>query len=391
MRLRRRTTGISTRQQALLLSQTPSSRPVSPWQQRLAPRLPHLRRVYGWVKRWLFVILITLFVGWVMLMNELRVVALGAIDAPVFRVAAAFPAQIQSVAVTCDARVEAGTPMAVVRNEIMLQQYRTDFARVEAEFNQARSVYDARVAAVDEAASAAQHEHRAATKVRENVALLRGAMEPLWQKRQITLTEWLEIDNSWLKAMSTEAAAEANWRSRQAEARKTRLEMQEQIAGLQARLTEIGKLVEISGHHQLLAGTSGVITRCDRKPGEVVASGEPILEIQQSGTPSVVAYVSASDMDRVRPGMVGLVFLATEREPLAATVEKLPVQVGRLPGRLKRYFWQGQEWQQYAPVKLSLGGLPPGTAERLRNNERVDILFEMFPRLHLPVWILNVF
>lgn len=375
--------------------QRPGAQTPSTLLQRLADRLGplaiRLRPVAGWVRRWLFLILLGLFVGWVALMAELRVVALGAIDAKVVRIAAPFPAQIVSTAVTCDDHAAAGAVLGIVRNEIMVQQYRTDHARVEAELNQLRQTYNARVTAADEQVNAADHEHRAMVKVRDNVQVLRSAMEPLWRSKQVTLTEWLEVDNNFVKAMSSEASTEATWRSRIAEGERTRLELQEQIAGLQGRLTELTKLLELSGKLELKAEISGTVTMCERKPGEVVTSGEPIMEVQAEGTPTVIAYVGAADMDRIANGMEALVFLATSPEPLVTRVSALPVQVGRLPGKLKRYFWQGQEWQQYAPVRLSFD---PGQQDRLaalRHNERVDVLFRMFPGLPIPISVLNVF
>lgn len=357
----------------------------------LGPLAGRLRPVAGWVRRWMFLILLGVFIGWVALMAELRVVALGAIDAKVVRVAAPFPSQIVSTAATCDSQIQAGAVLGIVRNEIMVQQYRTDHARVEAELNQLRQTYNARVTAAEEHVNAAAHEHRAMVKVRENVQVLRTAIEPLWRTKQVTLNEWLDVDNNFVKALSAEASSEANWRSRVAEGERNKLELQEQIAGLQGRLTEITRLLDLSGRLELKSEVSGTVTMCERKPGEVVTSGEPIMEVQSDDTPSVVAYVSAADMDRIVNGMEALIFLATSQEPLTTRVSALPVQVGRLPGKLKRYFWQGQEWQQYAPVRLSFD---PGQQERLsslRHNERVDVLFRMFPDLPIPISVLNIF
>ncbi|HRJ61054.1 MAG TPA: HlyD family efflux transporter periplasmic adaptor subunit [Azospirillaceae bacterium] len=349
------------------------------------------RRLRAWARRWTALIIFAVFVGWISLVSELRVVALGAVDAEVTRIAPAFPSQISSVSATCDDRIEAGRVLAVMRNEIMVQQYRTDYARVEAELNQARNAYDARMAAAAEVARAAEHEHRAAVKVRENVGVLRDAMEPLWRRQQVTLTDWLEIDNNWLKALSAEAAAEATWRSRTADGERARLETRELIAGLEARLAELGKLMTLSGAHELTAVVSGVVTMCDRKAGEVIAAGEPVMEVQSDKAPTVLAYVGAADLPRIRAGMAALVYLAARPDPLPARVVALPVQVGRLPGRLKRYFWQGQEWQQYAPVRLAFEGPAQAGALDLRYNERVDVLFEMHPDLGIPIWLLNIF
>ncbi|AWK88126.1 HlyD family secretion protein [Azospirillum thermophilum] len=398
MKIRRRGTGLSVRQQGMMQHRPPAAAPPS-LAGRLFDRLepvtgrlrPILVPVFGWVRRWLFLVLLGLFVGWVALMTELRVMALGAVDARVVRVAAAFPSQIVSTAATCDSPVAAGSVLAVVRNEIMVQQYRTEHARVEAELNQLRQAYNARVTAAEEQVTAAGHEHRAMVKVRENVQVLRATMEPLWRSRQVTLNEWLDVDNNYVKAISAEAASEATVRSRSAEAERTRLELQEQIAGLQARLTELGKLLTISGQHELKAEIAGTVTMCDRKPGEVVTAGEPIMEVQGEETPTVLAYVPAADMHRIVKGMEALVFLATGSEPLPATVSALPVQVGRLPGKLKRYFWQGQEWQQYAPVRLTFPPAPGGRVVSLRHNERVDVLFRMYPNLPIPISVLNVF
>lgn len=349
------------------------------------------RRLQAWARRWTALIIFGAFVGWISLVSELRVVALGAVDAEVTRIAPAFPSQISSVSATCDDRVAAGRTLAVMRNEIMVQQYRTDYARVEAELNQARNAYDARMAAAGEVARAAEHEYRAAVKVRENVGVLRDAMEPLWRRQQVTLTDWLEIDNNWLKALSAEAAAEATWRSRTADGERARLETRELIAGLEARLTELGKLMALSGNHELTSVVAGIVTMCERKAGEVIAAGEPVMEVQSDKPPTILAYVGAADLPRMQNGMAGLVYLAARADPLPARVVSLPVQVGRLPGRLKRYFWQGQEWQQYAPVRLAFEGAAQADALDLRYNERVDVLFEMHPNLGIPVWLLNIF
>jgi len=392
VKIRRRSTGIAVRPQGPVERQR--SAVLVTFDRlfgRFEPVFVRLRPFLAWVRRWLFPLLAGLFIGWVLLIGELRVIALGAVDAKVMRVASPFPSQIVSTAVTCDTPVRAGTPLAVVRNEIMVQQYQTEFARVEAELNQLRQAYNARVTAADEAANAAAHEHRAMTKVRENVQTLRGAIEPLWKTRQVTLNEWLDIDNSWVKAISSEASSEATWRSRIADAERTRLELQEQIAGLQGRLTELGKLLDLSSHHELRAELSGVVTVCERRPGEVVAAGETIMEIQDEEVPTILAYINASDMDRIAVGMPALVFGATGREPLHATVAALPVQVGRLPGKLKRYFWQGQEWQQYAPVRLALAPGQGARIEALRYNERVDVLFRMHPGIPVPLSVLTIF
>jgi multidrug resistance efflux pump len=349
------------------------------------------RRIRIWARRWTALIIFAAFVGWVSLVAELRVVALGAVDAEVVRVSPAFPSQITTMTVTCDDRVAAGQILAVVRNEIMVQQYRTDYARVEAELNQARNAQSARMAAAAESARAAEHEYRAAIKVRENVGVLRDAMEPLWKRQQVTLTDWLEIDNNWLKALSAEASSEATWRSRIAEGERSRLETQELMAGQEARMKELGKLMTLSGRHELTSNVPGVVTMCERKTGEVIAAGEPVLEVQSEKSPTILAYVGAADMPRIKTGMKGLVYLATRADPLPARVVGLPVQVGRLPGKLKRYFWQGQEWQQYAPVRLAFDGPGQAAALDLRYNERVDVLFEMYPDLGVPIWMLNIF
>lgn len=387
MKLKRRGAGYSLRQKDVLLKR---KLPVADAISRFGPLLARLRPVVAWVKRWLFLILLGLFLGWVLLMGELRVVALGEVDAKVIRVAAAFPAQVTSVFATCNDDVAAGAPLAQVRNEIMVQQYRTEYARVDAELNELRNSYNARLRAAEETVNAAKHEHEAAVKIRDNVTTLRATMEPLWKGRQVTLTEWLDIDNNWVKAVSAEASSEANWRSKTADAERTRLELQDQIAGLQGRLTELGRLLTLSGEEKLSSQVSGVVTVCERKPGEVVAAGETIMEVQADDTPSVIAYIAAADMGRIRQGMPALVFLSTQQEPLHAVVAALPVQVGRLPGKLKRYFWQGQEWQQYAPVRLIFPEKNTAVA-RLRYNERVDVLFDMHPSLGIPLSILNVF
>jgi multidrug resistance efflux pump len=101
---------------------------------------------------------------------------------------------------------------------------------------------------------------------------------------------------------------------------------------------------------KLSSSIDGQVTWVYRTPGEVVRSGEPIVEVTQGATQEVLAYVSAHDATRLEPGRSAKVQRAS-----GATLSGTLVSVGSAPREVPPALWHSPSYPEWGvPVRIEL-------------------------------------
>lgn len=114
---------------------------------------------------------------------------------------------------------------------------------------------------------------------------------------------------------------------------------QAQLDQAQAQLSAQGNQARYT---DLIADAAGVITAIEAEPGQVVASGTPVVRIAQDGPRDVVFSVPEDKVGAVRPG--------------GEVVVRLWAANGTLPGRVREVAASADPVTRTYPVKVSLEG-----------------------------------
>ena len=110
---------------------------------------------------------------------------------------------------------------------------------------------------------------------------------------------------------------------------------------------------------QLSAGIEGQVTAIFRNPGEVVASGEPVLQVTQTGTDEVLAWLPSAAAGSVLGGRKAHVVRSTG-EVLAGQL----ISVGSGPQQIPAMLWTNPASPEWGlPVRIHLSGAQVGAQE----------------------------
>ncbi len=102
----------------------------------------------------------------------------------------------------------------------------------------------------------------------------------------------------------------------------------------------------------LRAGVDGQVTWIYRNEGEVVAAGEPIMQVRRTGTREVVAFVLAAEVPKLQAGDS-----ASVRRATGQVLEGQLLSVGAGPQPLPESLWHNPAYPEYGvPVRLHLDG-----------------------------------
>lgn len=327
--------------------------------------------------RWSRRLLLVLFfasIGWLVFVNSARVIGVGYIEVEETIVASPFTGRVHALYVTCNDRVKAGDPIGVVDDPIRTGNYREELAALEAQYAQRKITHDARLQQGQVRVDAARRRADAAQKRADNAQALRDAMEAAHRRQEAGLKERMRALNEYDQAIGALAAAQADVVRREAELARLRVEEAAQLAGFAERLDSQRRLVALGEENVARAPYDGVVTACPRIVGEMVNPGIALVRVQRAAGARILIWVAAGDLQSVRAGMRADVYLSETDHVLSGEVRSLPVEVGPMPSRLRRYFWQNQRWQQYAPLEI----IPDGDAfGSLYGNARVDAVIHL--------------
>lgn len=102
----------------------------------------------------------------------------------------------------------------------------------------------------------------------------------------------------------------------------------------------------------LKAGIDGQVTWIYRSPGEVVAAGEPVLQVRRTGTQEVVAFLSPDEVVGLEAGDHALV-----RRSSGATLDATLLSVGSGPQPLPQILWRNPQYPETGvPVRVRVDG-----------------------------------
>lgn len=327
--------------------------------------------------RWSRRLLLALFfasVGWLVFVNHARVVGVGYIEVEETIVASPFTGRVHALYVTCNDTVKAGDPIGVVDDPIRTGKYREELAELEAQHAQRRIAHDARLTQGRARVDAARRRVDAAQKHADNAAALRNAVEAAHRRQEAGLKERMRALSEHDQAVGALAAAQADVVRREAELARLAVEEAAQLAGFAERLDSQRRLVALGEENIARAPYDGVVTACPRVVGEMVNPGVALARIQRAAGVRILIWASVADLQRVRAGMRADVYLSETDHVLSGRVRTLPVEVGPLPSRLRRYFWQNQRWQQYAPLEILPDDDMTGV---LFGNARIDAVIHL--------------
>lgn len=338
--------------------------------------------------RWSRRLLLALFfasLGWLVFVNSARVIGVGYIEVEETIIASPFTGRVHALYVTCNDRVKAGDPIGVVDDPLRTGKYREELAALEAQYAQRKITHDARLAQGQARVDAARRRADAAQKRADNAEALRDAMEAAHRRQEAGLKERMRALNEYDQAIGALAAAQADVVRREAELARLHVEEAAQLAGFAERLDSQRRLVALGEENVARAPYDGVVTACPRTVGEMVNPGIALARVQRAEGARILIWVAAADLQSVRAGMRADVYLSETDHVLSGEVRSLPVEVGPMPSRLRRYFWQNQRWQQYAPLEI----IPDGDAiGSLYGNARVDAVIHLGETYRLgPEWL----
>lgn len=327
--------------------------------------------------RWSRRLLLVLFfasAGWLIFVNSVRVIGVGYVEVEETIVASPFTGRVHALHVACNDRVKAGDPIGVVDDPIRTGAYREELAALEAQHAQRRITHDARLAQGRARVDAARRRAEAAQKHADNAQKLRDAVEAAHRRQEAGLKERMRALSEHDQAVGALAAAQADVVRREAELFRLTAEEAAQLAGFAERLDSQRRLVALGEENVARAPYDGVVTACPRTVGEMVHPGVALARVQRTDGARIFIWVPAGELQRVRPGMRAEVYLSETDHVLSGEVRALPVEVGPLPSRLRRYFWQNQRWQQYAPLEIIPDADAPAV---LYGNARVDAVIHI--------------
>jgi multidrug efflux pump subunit AcrA (membrane-fusion protein) len=322
----------------------------------------------------LLLALIIASAGWLIFVNRVRVIGIGYVVAEESIVSSQFEGKVTALYVACNDRVKAGDPVGVVEDFIRNGKYREELAELEAMYAMRRITHDTRTARGRTLVELARRKAAATQKRLDNATALKKAVEAAHERQNATLKERMRALNEYAAATGVHAVAEADTLRRQAELAKLEVEEKAQLDGFAERLDSQRRLVALGEENVARAPFDGVVTACPRTVGEVVNPGIALARIQRENAARILIWVPVQELNRVRAGMKVDVFLSESAISLTGTVRTLPVEVGPLPDRLRRYFWQNQRWQQYAPLEV----IPDAGAVGLYGNARIDAVIHLY-------------
>lgn len=334
------------------------------------------------VARWLLLSILGLTLGWLLLVNQLRVVGMGHVRTEEAIVSTLFEGRIVSLRVTCNQRVAKGDLLAVVGDPVRDHTYRGEYIAERTAKRVRQFAHDARLTVGQGVVEISERYVESARRHDRNATALAAATEQTWQQNAIPLKERIAVLTARDRASEGLAEAEATLRRRRAELERLRAEAINQMSGFETRVDARAVLAGLGGNEEIRAPFDGVVTECPRTVGDIVRPSVAIVRIQRTGSARILVWVPAVELVRIREGMTVEVTLSDSDRTIEATVHHLPLEVGPLPDSLKRYFWQNQTWQQYAQIEVK--PLDPADAAALPGDVRIDAIVRLTRERWLP-------
>ena len=279
--------------------------------------------------------------------------------APPVNVASLEAGRVAALAVELHDRVAAED--VVVRMDTTPLEAERDWASAELLAARHRAAADARRLA-EGVEDVVVDQARISTRLQEDRALLATLQERLS----------VELDLARAGASSDQAVAEWRRKIRVVEARvRARSQALAAVADAAATVQERGedapsadeehwevaaaarRLALLEGRIErmgLRAGIDGQISWIYHAEGEVVAAGEPILQVRSVGTRDVVAFVAVAEASGLAQGDE-----ATVRRATGEVLEGRLISVGHGPHLLPKSLWHNPTYPEYAvPVRIEL-------------------------------------
>jgi membrane fusion protein (multidrug efflux system) len=347
-------------------------------------RRPGLLRRIRW-PRWILLTLILGGVGWYLVSGQISVIAQGVISGQTTNVAAISRGRVASVPVDCGDAVSEGQTVAVLGNEERLIELDARYSELQGELRTAREALSPALRESEEAAAAARRQLQAARARVADRAEARETYRALFEERAITRTRWRDVQETYQDALAERDVAQAQWRQTLASYDRRESELLSQIAELRDRLREIDQQRQRATRTVLTAPRRGTVARCDVNVGEVVEAGQPLFTLFRPDTAQVVAYLKPTDVRRINIGSEAEIQINGMSGTFQGRVRAILPLVENLPPALSRYFWQDQEWQQYAPVEIELPDLSPAQRRQLTFGARSDVTIQLWRPAGVPL------
>jgi membrane fusion protein (multidrug efflux system) len=351
-----------------------------------AAAAPPVRRI-RW-SRWILLSILVVAAAWYLLTGQATVVAQGVVNGDTTRVAAISRGRILSADARCGDTVQSGQVLAAVGNEERLLEIDARYENLSGELQGARAETGPALRQARERAAAAYRALEAARTGLADAQEERATYMRLFDQRAITQTKMRNAEERYQDALAARDIAVAEWQEALAAYDRTESELFTTVELLRAQLNEVDALRQRATRTVLTAPASGTIARCEAAVGEVVEAGEALFEVFGTDSAHILAYLDPKDVRRIALGLPATLTINGLPGRYAGRVTAILPLVEELPPALRRYFWQDEEWQQYAPVRIDLRGLGPAQRRQLSFGTRADVTIEVWnPGFDLQRWL----
>lgn len=294
---------------------------------------------------------------------------------PIYRV------RVDDLLVSCNDRVRAGQPVAIVSNFLVQADYQREYLNSQQQEQLSQISLDQNVAEARENAETLHQRYIAAESDLHRVQDTVKSYESAYAQGAVAKIEWQDKEAEVQTDEAVAASAQEAWQRAQERVGIIQRDANEKIASDQQLSTQAQSLAQQVSKQPLYAPVTGYIVNCVERPQNVVDPGVHLFDIYSPDRAYILAYFNPNAVSGVQLGQQARISIAGVPHDVKGHVVAIYPDLDKLPAQLTKFFWQHVQFSEFRPVKIVIDQISQEDREKLYYDAQARVYIDRHPRV----------
>jgi multidrug resistance efflux pump len=337
------------------------------------------RRPFPWVRLTLFLAVVGVL-AYIFVPDFYYIRADALVQGSLVPVTPIYRVRIDDLLVSCNDRVRAGQPVAIVSNFLVQADYQREYLNSQQQEQLSQISLDQNVAEARENAETLHQRYIAAESNLQRVQQTLGSYQRAYAQGAVSRIEWQDKEAEVATDQADASSAQEAWQRAQERVNVIERDANEKIASDQELATQAQSLAQQVSKQPLFAPVTGYIVDCVERPQNVIDPGVHLFDIYSPDRAYILAYFSPNSVTGVQLGERARISIAGVPHDVIGHVVAIYPDLDKLPSQLTKFFWQHVQFSEFRPVKIAIDTISKADREKLYYDAQARVYIDRHPR-----------
>ena len=333
------------------------------------------RRPFPWVRLTLFLAIVGV-VAYIFVPNLLYIRADALVQGNLVPVTSIYRVRVDNLLVSCNDRVRAGQPVAIVSNFIVQADYQREYLQSAQQQQLSQIALDQNIAEARDNAEALHQRYVASQTDLQRVADTARSYEQAYAEGAIPRIDLSDKETELRADRSQTASALEAWQRARQHVNVVQKDASSKLESDRQLSSQAQSLAQQVSRQPLYAPVSGYIVDCVGRPQNVIDAGVHLFDIYAPDRSYILAYFDPNTVNDVQIGQVARISIAGVPNMATGHVVAIYPNLSKLPSQLTRFFWQHVQFSEYRPVKIAIDHISKADREKLYYDAQARIYID---------------